>query len=91
MNIEEELKKAKEAAEKMRADAERKTREAAGIVEEKAEETVEEVKEEVKDEAKGLKDKVQDVLDKTDIDEKIVEGAKNIAGKIGSFFSGKKE
>ena len=43
MNIEEELKKAKEAAEKMRADAERKTREAAGIVEEKAEETVEEV------------------------------------------------
>ena len=31
----------------------------------------------------------KDILDKTDIDEKIVEGAKGIVGKIGDLFNGK--
>ena len=37
----------------------------------------------------AAKSKVQEVLDKTDIDEKIVDGAKGIIGKIGSLFKGK--
>ena len=39
--------------------------------------------------AKDLKAKAQELLDKTDIDEKIVDGAKGIVDKIGEFFSGK--
>ena len=36
-------------------------------------------------------DKAQELLDKTDIDEKIVEGAKGVIGKIGSLFGKGKE
>ena len=38
---------------------------------------------------KAAPGKVKELLDKTDIDEKIVEGAKDVIGKIGSLFSGK--
>ena len=36
-----------------------------------------------------LQDAAKNVLDKTDIDEKIVEGAKDIVGKIGNLINGK--
>ena len=38
-----------------------------------------------------VKNKAQELLDKTDVDEKIVEGAKNVIGKIGDLFKGKDE
>ena len=74
--------------------------ETAEEIKDQAQETVEEVKcevqetaQEVKDEAQEtancLKNKVQEVLDKTDIDEKVVEGAKGLLGKIGGLFKGK--
>ena len=47
--------------------------------------------EKIVDAAKDVKEKVQDVLDKTDIDEKIVDGAKSVISKIGGLFSGKDE
>ena len=37
----------------------------------------------------AAKGKVQEVLDKTDVDEKIVDGAKGLLGKIGGLFKGK--
>ena len=43
----------------------------------------------VVDAVKGVPGKVQEALDKTDIDEKIVEGAKGLADKLGSLFSNK--
>ena len=43
----------------------------------------------VVDAMKGVPGKVQEALDKTDIDEKIVEGAKGVVDKIGELFSGK--
>ena len=36
----------------------------------------------IKDALNGLKDKAQDVLDKTDIDDKIIDGAKKAKDKI---------
>ena len=45
--------------------------------------------EKVLEAVKGIKDMAKDALDKTDIDEKIVEGAKDIVGKIGNLFNGK--
>ena len=36
-------------------------------------------------------DKAQELLDKTDVDEKIVEGAKGFFGKVADFFKGKKD
>ena len=43
------------------------------------------------DAVKAVPEKVKEALDKTDIDEKIVDGAKGIIGKIGSLFGKDKE
>ncbi len=40
-------------------------------------------------EKKNIIDDMQEVLEKTDINEKIVDGTKNNTGKIGSLFTGK--
>jgi len=38
---------------------------------------------------KGIPGKLQALLDKTDIDEKIVDGAKNLTDKVGELLKGK--
>ena len=60
-------------------------------VTEKVEETAAEAEKTVDTAADTVKGKVQELLDKTDIDEKIVDGAKNVIGKIGSLFGKDKE
>ena len=66
--------------------------EAVEAVKDQAAEAAEAVTEEAKSEAvktlEGLKAKAQALLDKTDVDEKVVEGAKGIIGKIKDFFKG---
>ena len=40
---------------------------------------------------KAVPGKVKEALDKTDVDEKIVEGAKDLANKVGELFKGKEQ
>ena len=40
---------------------------------------------------KNVQDEAKELLDKTDIDEKIVDGAKNLTGKVGEFPKGKEQ
>ncbi len=89
----EELNKVVENAEETVEEVKAEAEEAVEAVQDKAEEVVEAAEdkaEEAADAAKGLKDKVQELLDKTDVDEKIVEGAKGLFGKITGLFKGDK-
>ena len=81
-----------EKAEEVQEEARSAVAEAAETVQEKAEEVVEKVEAvadkvvDAAEDAKKAPGVVQELLDKTDIDEKIVEGAKGVIGKIGSMF-----
>ena len=63
--------------------------ETAEAVKDEAQETAEAVMDEAQETVKSLKDMAREALDRTDIDEKIVEGAKDIVEKIGGLFNGK--
>ena len=87
-----ELGKLTAKAEGKKYEAEEAVNEAAEAVEEKAEEAksaAQDIAQKAADVVKDIPGKVKEALDKTDVDEKIVEGAKNVIGKIGSLFSGK--